>query len=673
METGKPQRLSSVRLSYAMDCAIIFFIATALIFPLFSLSYSTNWPSIESTFISDARFLVGHWPHPTWQPLWYGGTRWDYIYPPALRYGTAIVAMLFSTDTVTGYHGYTALLYALGIVGVYVLARAGSGSRMDGWLSAIAAALISPTYLFMSEMRHDAPHLLPQRLRVLVLWGEGPHVSSLSLLGFALAASYRALQKYRPFALAAAAVCCALVVSHNFYGATSLAIFFPLLVWAVWITHQDHWAWIRAAGIAGLAYGLTAFWLVPSYFRITTDNLKLVAQPGNSWSAIVAVVVLVLFLVISATAARQQPERAYPVFIWGSLVFFSLNVAGFYFFGFRVTGEPMRLIPELDLVIILAAAMVLRQLWDWSFRSSTRIRSVRWAIALSILVALAPARHYVRHAWSFYVPEPAYQQRVEYRITDWIYRNSPNARSFVTGTVRFWFDTWHDLAQVGGGSEQGILNQSSMLAQWDVRAAPDARASVLWLQAFGSDLIYVNEKQSEEPYHDYPFPEKFSGVLPVAFDDGNGNRIYRVPRRYPGIGRVVRRAGILALRPARNPSDLENLQPYANALEKGPDTPAEVVWEGTDALKVHSRFSDGDWLLLQVAYDPNWRAEANGRLLATRKDAFGQMLVETPPGDYEIRMTFPVPFENRVGWVITVLSGIVILILVISGYRPARN
>ena len=662
METNKSRRLS-----YALDCAIIFLIASALIFPLFSLSYSTNWPSIESTFIADARFLIDHWPHPNWQPLWYGGTRWDYIYPPALRYGTAIVSMIFSTNTVTGYHRYTALLYALGIVGVYLLARIGSGSRTNGWLSATGAALLSPTYLFMSEMRHDAPHLLPQRLRVLVLWGEGPHVSSLSLLGFALAACYRALQKYRPVALAVAARCCALVVSNNFYGATALAMFFPLLVWAIWITHQDHWIWIRAAGIGALSYGLTAFWLVPSYLRITSDNLKLVAQPGNSWSAIVAVAVLALFLVLSARAARNQPERAYPVFIWGSLLFFTLTVVGFYLLGFRLAGEPMRLIPELDLVIILAAAMLSQQLW-----STAKKRPLRWAIALSIVIAFAPARHYVRYAWSYFVPELAYQQRVEYRMTDWIYRNAPNARSFVTGTVRFWFDTWHDLAQVGGGSEQGILNQTSMLAMWDVGAAPDARASVLWLRALGADLIYVNDKRSQEPYRDYPVPEKFAGVLPVALDDLQGNRIYQVRRRYPGIAHVVRRDRLLALKPPRSPNDIENLQPYVEALENGPETRAHVTWQGADALRVNSRYSAGDALSIQTSYDPNWRAEGNGRGLAIRRDSFGQMLVDTPPGQYEIRMAFPVPVENQVGRVITALSVIILLTLMIFGRRHAR-
>ena len=50
---------------------------------------------------------------------------------------------------------------------------------------------------------------------------------------------------------------------------------------------------------------------------------------------------------------------------------------------------------------------------------------------------------------------PDYTNRVEYRVTDWLWKNMPDARAYPTGSVRFWFDAWHDLAQVGGGSEQG--------------------------------------------------------------------------------------------------------------------------------------------------------------------------------------------------------------------------
>src|SRR5260370_3148446 len=56
-----------------VDSVRIFFLACILIYPLLKLEYLDNWGSIESTFISDARMLREHLPHPAWQPLWYCG------------------------------------------------------------------------------------------------------------------------------------------------------------------------------------------------------------------------------------------------------------------------------------------------------------------------------------------------------------------------------------------------------------------------------------------------------------------------------------------------------------------------------------------------------------------------------------------------------------------------
>ena len=112
-----------------MDLLLVFLFAAALIRPLFRAPYLDKWASIESSFIADARFLVEHWPHPQWQPLWYTGTRFDYIYPPALRYGTALIAMAAKIPTVKAYHFYIAFFYCLGIAGVYLLTWVGTRSR----------------------------------------------------------------------------------------------------------------------------------------------------------------------------------------------------------------------------------------------------------------------------------------------------------------------------------------------------------------------------------------------------------------------------------------------------------------------------------------------------------------------------------------------------------------
>ena len=285
------------RFSATFDFLLIFAFAAALIWPLFQLTHTASWGSMEGTLIADARFLAENWPHPLWQPLWYGGTRFDLLYPPALRYGTAALLKMFpALEPARAYHLYTAFTYCLGIATVYALVRTVNGSRRGAWGAALASAFTSPSFLLLHNLRAESFHFTPQRLSVLVRHGEGLHITALAWLPLALAASYVAMREGRPAMLALAALACAMVASSNFYGATSLAVWFPVLVWSLWITHLERAVLARAAVIVVLAYGLTAFWLTPDYFAVTWENLRLVSEQGNRWARWLLVACGVLFL-----------------------------------------------------------------------------------------------------------------------------------------------------------------------------------------------------------------------------------------------------------------------------------------------------------------------------------------------------------------------------------------
>ena len=667
-----------------VDCLLIALLTAALIWPLFKVKYTTNWFSIESTFIADGRFLKEHWPHPGWQPLWYGGTRFDYIYPPALRYATAWLSKTFPILPVRAYHIYVAFLYCLGIAGVYVLVRLGSNSRRAAWLAAAAAALVSPSYLFMANIRAAGLHIAPWRLTVLEVYGEGPHMSALALLGFALAVCWIAVRDASPRMIALAGVLCALVVSHNFYGATALVIFFAVLCWSLWVTHRENRMWLRAAVIAVLAYGLTAFWLSPSYVRITNANLKLVSEQGNMWSLWIALAVAVAFVMATDKLVRGQRAAAWGVFLSGSVVFFALNVFGQHYFNFRVVGEPTRWIPEFDLAVILLVVEGLRRLWGSQLpqrllavrlpRRLEWLKTRNWVpMGLAVVIALggfaASSRHYLKRPWRLYQREPEYQQRVEFRIPEWISRNLPDSRTLVTGSVRFWYNTWHDLAQSGGGSEQGVLNQMVIPAHWQILPGDQAEPSILWMQCLGVDAVVVHDKTSQEVYHDFQFPKKFAGVLPVLYDDGQGNVIYRVTRRSPGLARVVERARAQALEPYRKEAEMGFIRAYAAVVEQGPDSPATSAWDGPDVLRVRARVKPGEALLVLASYDPAWRAYSGQERLPIRKDVMGQMLIEAPPGEHDLRLVFETPLENRIGRVVSALAALLAVALIVAGRR----
>lgn len=639
------------RLTYAVDFIIIFLFVAVLIRPLYKAKYMDLWGSIESTFISDARFLRDHWVHPNWQPNWYCGTRTDYIYPPALRYGTAVITKVNSKVLpVKAYHLYCAFFYCFGIAAVYVLARYGSGSRLAGYLAAAATALVSPSYLFVEEKRIEAFFQMPYRLNVLIRYGEGPHMTALAWIPLALFFTYRALQQWRPKSLAMAAICCAVVVSNNFYGATALALLFPMLAFAIYITHLDPWLWVRAAAIGCLAYGLTAFWLVPSYLHLTLANMRFVSMEGNTWSRWVMLAIVTAIVLLANKFAKGRKELAWLVFVCGSLTIFVTNVLGHQFFNFRLIGEPARLFPELDLIMILFAVELLWRLWN----APSPWRKV--AAGILVAISLGTSWEYLQNARRFFAMDPDPTDQVEYQMQNWIANNMPKARSFTSGSVRFWYNAWHDLAQVGGGSEQGLINGIVMSAQWEILLGDNPKLSILWLQILGADAVLVNGKQSREIYHDFQFPDKFAGSLPVLYDDGVGNVIYGVPRRYTSLARVVNRARLDSLPEIPGNGTEPTLSAWQDVIENGPDVPTTTEWQGTDALHVKAPTQQGESIFLQVSYDSNWRAYANGRKVPIRRNHLGFMTVDAPAGTQEIRLEFPLPFSNKVGYALLLLS-----------------
>jgi hypothetical protein len=193
------------------------------------------------------------------------------------------------------------------------------------------------------------------------------------------------------------------------------------------------------------------------------------------------------------------------------------------------------------------------------------------------------------------------------------------------------------------------------------------------MQCLGVDAVYVSDKNSQEMFKDTEHPEKYDGVLPVIFDDHEGNRILRVPRRYAARVRVVETERLNALERPRANDDTENLQAYANVIEKGPDSPGTVTRLGTDSLEVKVTLSTGQTVVVQESYDPAWHAWSGGQELPVRKDAMGFIAIDAPPWAHDVTLVFITPLENQVGRILTGLSVVAILALFASAMREERH
>ncbi len=645
-----------------LDSALVLVFGAMLVAPLFRMEYLNNWSSIESTFISDARMLGENLPHPGWQPLWYTGTRFDYIYPPALRYGTALLAKAGGVTTARAYHLYVGVLYISGLLAVFWLMMAGTGSRFGAWLATAGTALLSPSFLFLSELRLNSGYGAPQRLHVLMQYGEGPHISALCLLPAALAAIWGAVRTRRTDLLALASVLCALVVSNNFYGATSLALLVPILVWSVWTGERDWRVPAIAVAIAALAYGLCAFWLTPGYLGITLDNLRLVAEPGDRRSVIIFGLALLLFGLVSYFVTAGKREREWPVFCGGAVSILALYVLGHSYFGLQVAGNTQRLAPELDLAIIVAFSTAMVAVCA---RPKSRI-----AAGLIILAAFFPSQKYLKHLWAPFPEAKSLHDAYPRQVAGWAAANLAHDRVLPSGEVRFWFNAWSNVAQADGGSQQGMLNQLLPMAFWQVLTGEKQEPAVLWLQALGTDAVIVPDGKSRDAYRgDYKFPDKFRG-LPVLFDDGHGTIIYRIPRAYAGIGRVVDAKVFEATGTISGGLDVDRLRKYIGETEKAGRSPVAVAWQGFDAVEVAGTNGPGESILLQETWDPFWTAQENGVTLPIRKDpVMGFMLVSPQPGHHSIQLRFQTPTENRVGQILSLISLLVAGGLVWKGSR----
>ncbi len=703
--------------TWVLDSLLLFAVGSALVWPLLHTAYLDYWGSAAGSVVADARFLAEHWPHPRWQPLWFGGARFDDLYGPFPRYAIAALIRYGSLPPPRAYHVFIALLYAAGIAGVYLLVRTGSHSRPAAWTAALASAFTSPSFLLLPSIRADALHVGPQRLNALVRQGDAAHIAGLALLPFALAAVWAALERGDRRLVPLAGALAAGVLSCDYSAALAAAAFLPALMWSLWITRvrkpgtatdsglnrralskiekagdslqcalgarvkadcrlspvfrffipadaaaphdvavSEFAIWRRAASIAALALALCGFWLTPSFIGTMATNLRLGEWKGTLWSPWILLAAANVFVLLSARWARGRKEAAWPVFACGSLLFTGVYVLGGYALNIRLVDEPVVLVPELDLALILAGVEALR-------RISARGTVARVAVVLLLLASLAGSRHYVRHPWRLYRIASDYRSRIEYRVPEWAAARLPGARMMVSGSVRLWYDNWNDLPQISGGAEPAARNPLNEHAVWRIRADQSAELPLLWMRALGVDAVAVHGEGSEEIFHDFNNPKKFAGILPVLFDSGAGDVIYQVRAR-PAIAWVVDAKATAALRAPRNGLDAEALRAYVAVLERG--RPAEAVWESTDAVRIRAGRGEGEAILFQVTYDPNWRASSG----EVRRDALGQILILAPRGREEIPIEFVVGLEHAIGRVLSAAALLASALLCLWRKRP---
>ena len=599
----------------------LFALNAILCHELFTIEYTQHMGSIEGAYISISRYAMENPGDLTWFPLWYGGIPYQNSYPPLLHLLVAAFAGVAGVSAALAYHAVTAVMYCLGPVTLFWMSYRLSGARAASFVASLLYSLFSPSTILMPSVLEDlGTSLGPRRLQALVYWGEGPHVTAMTLLPVAIVALSAALKKPSPVRVYVAAIALASVVLTNWLGGLALAAAVVAYLLSRYTASLRMWA--MALGIGTLSYALASPWIPPSTLLAIRRNAQVVVgtYPVN-WSQIVYLAVALAALAILALLLRKAEAR--PVVQFSA--FFFLLMASQALSGewldVYIFPQPERYNLEMEMAICLVAAFACEKI---VVGSSRRLRLAVLFVAFCLVVA--QWRNYRDYSTKLIQPIDI-RATIEYKVANWLDKNLPGRRVFVPGSESFWLNAFSDNPQLGGGFDQGISNPAVPMVTHGLLANEGAgELGTAWLRAYGVDAIAVGGANSRESFKPYNDPKKFDGVLEELWRD-NDDVIYGVPRRSTSLAHVIEPADRVAEEP-ENALDVESITAFVNALEN-PELPAaEFRWKSPHEAEITAELRPYQFIAVQVSHDPGWRAWVNGEPRRILRDELGLMAID---------------------------------------------
>lgn len=624
---------------------------------LLGIEWLAQMGSIEGARIAQTRWMLENWRDLSWFPLWYNGIPFENVYPPLFPAAAAVLAALGGFTAAHAYHICCAVAYALGPVAVFFLAKRLTGGWVWGFLGGLFYSLMSPSVWWIPALARDMGSVWgPRRLQNLVVYGEGPHMAALALLPVVWLAVMTAWERGKPLWWLPAAAGGAAVLCTNWLGGAEW-----LLLLGAWTVSRsqlfDIRSWQRAGLYAAGSYGLAAIWIPPSTVFAFGGSEEFrqagyfAALPAWLLYLSAGVAGLAALLWVAERKCWSREFRFVAVLVYGSglLTAPAAWAPGRY-------EHLLRFHLLLDLSVTLLFAFAARAI-------GARLRA-SWrplALVLLLLWSAYPAARIRAHAAEIIRPVRI-EQTVEHQLSNWLAKNLPEGRVFVTGSIRFYLNAFADVVQFGGGFDPGLINPNyagivHQILQGEGAGKREGEVAALWLKAYGVDAVAVSGPKTRQAYRDFRNPSKFEGVLPELWRDGD-DVLYGIPRRTTGLAHVVRPEDL----PERAPEhgmDLEPVARYVQAIEDEALPAARFRWLNRHQAEITAEMSPEQLLSVQVSYHPGWQAVANGRKCKVHGDPLGQVVVEPGcAGPCRVVLTYTGGVERgltRVGAVAVVL------------------
>ncbi len=653
---------------------VLFLVNVYICRELFAIEYLANVNSIEGAFIGMGRYAMAHWRDLTWFPLWNMGTPFAITYPPLLPLLTAFDAQLLHLSPAHAYHATTALAYCLGPVALFALVTRLSGSRWAGFTAGLIYSSVSSSYWIIPSIGRDlGSPFFSRRLQALLQYGEGPHVTSMTLLTLALLCFDLAMTRKSAPRLALAALAFAATALTNWLGAFAIALI--VIPYALAQLGRNGWGWralMTVGCIGAAAYGLAMPLMPPSAIEMLQRNAR---DTGGDYSYVykaglpLALAVLVGLILVKALVNRLPRHLQFAI-LFAFLMTFVTVADGVWHVPVLPMALRYHLEMEMSLAMLVALALheALRNRPPWIAGAGLALAAVAlvWPLSMQRKEACRLLR------------TGDITQTSQWRTAQWLNQHWTGERVFVPGTVAQWLTAFSDTPELWGFA-QAATNPVIQIALYVIYAGDPSGvhendSAILWLKALGIHAVGVSGPASTQSEKTFVNWKKFEGVLEPLRHDGD-DVLYQVGA-HAGLARVVPRAALVSRQP-ENGLDLDPLRPYVAALDDARMPQASFQWASAHSALISTNLAPGQVVSVQFAWFKGWHAIVNGRPSLVRRDAIGLVYVDPQvSGPCTIQMSYDGGNEALISHWICALTAILLAAASIRGAfnrsKPAR-